>query len=127
MIPVFGFDLPAQTATTSYVQISKTIQDYPFSSASAGATRVHKFIIRIGASTSTATTTWRVYNESDSTTTATFDLALDQSTDLEKGEVYISGDVTIPTDQDDWRLDIKTNGNTVRVYQIFLAAYDEIQ
>jgi len=127
MIPVFGFDLPAQTATTSYVQISKTIQDYPFSSASAGATRVHKFIIRIGASTSTATTTWRVYNETDSTTTATFDLALDQSTDLEKGEVYISGDINIPTDTDDWRLDIKTNGNTVRVYQIFLAAYDEIQ
>ena len=127
MIPVFGFDLPAQTATTSYVQISKTIQDYPFSSVSAGAVRVHKFIIRIGASTTTATTTWRVYNETDSTTTATFDLALDQSTDLEKGEVYISGDINIPTDTDDWRLDVQTNGNTVRVYQIFLAAYDEIQ
>jgi len=127
MIPVFGFDLPAQTATTSYTQISRTIQDYPFSSASAGATRVHKFIIRIGASTTTATTTWRVYNETDSTTTATFDLALDQSTDLEKGEVYISSNVNIPTDTDDWRLDMKTNGNTVRVYQIFLAAYDEIQ
>ncbi len=127
MIPVFGFDLPAQTATTSYVQISRTIQDYPFSSVSAGAARIHKFIIRIGASTTTATTTWRVYNETDATTIATFDLALDQSTDLEKGEVYISGDVNIPTDTDDWRLDIKTNGNTVRVYQVFLAAYDEIQ
>jgi len=75
----------------------------------------------------TTLTTWRVYNETDSTTTATFDLALDQSTDLEKGEVYISSNVNIPTDTDDWRLDMKTNGNTVRVYQIFLAAYDEIQ
>jgi len=127
MIPVFGFDLPAQTATTSYVQISRTIQDYPFSTVSPGATRVHKFIIRIAASTTTATTTWRVYNETDATTTATFDLALDQSTDLDKGEVYISSNVNIPTDTDDWRLDMKTNGNTVRVYQVFLAAYDEMQ
>jgi len=130
MAPVFGFDLPAQTATTSFVQISKTIQDYPFSnvSTSTGATMIHKFSIRISAATTTASTSWRVFNETTNATVTTFDVVLNQSTDIEKGQVYISPvEVTIPTTTDDWRLDMKTNGNTVRVFQIFLAAYEKLQ
>jgi len=127
MIPVFGFDLPAQTATTSYVQISRTIEDYPFPDADAGATRIHKFIIRYADATTTASTTWRVYNETVGTTTATFEVPATASTNLDKGEVYITSNVAIPTNTDDWRLDLLTPGTAVRIYQIFLAAYDEIQ
>jgi hypothetical protein len=127
MIPIFGFDLPAQTATTSYTQISRVIEDYPFSATSTGTTRVHKFVIRYADATTTASTTWRVYNVTDSTTTATFQVPPTASTTLDQGEVYITGDVAIPTDTDDWRLDLYTPGTTIRVYQIFLAAYDQLQ
>lgn len=126
MIPILGFDLPAQTATTSYVQISRVLEDYPFASAFSGTTRVHKFVIRYADATTTASTTWRVYNETDSTTTATFEVPATASADLGKGEAYITSDVTIPIDTDDWRLDLMTSGATIRVYQIFLAAYDEV-
>ena len=127
MIPIFGFDLPAQTATTSYVAISRTIENYPFTSADNGATRIHKFVIRYADATTTASTTWRVYNETLATTTATFTVPATGSTDLTKGEVYITGDVSIPTNGDDWKLELYTPGTPIRVYQVFLAAYDEIQ
>lgn len=127
MIPIMGFDLPVQTATTSYVPISRTIEDYPFSATSSGTTRVHKFVIRYADATTTVSTTWRVYNVTDSATTTTFQVPATASTDLEKGEAYITPDVTVPTDTDDWRLDLLTPGSTIRVYQIFLAAYDQIQ
>ena len=127
MGPIMGFDLPAQTATTSYVPISRVIEDYPFSATSSGTNRVHKFVIRYADATTTASTTWRVYNVTDSTTTDTFTVPPTASTTLDQGEVYITGTVTIPTDTDDWRLDLYTPGTTIRVYQIFLAAYDEIQ
>ena len=127
MIPILGFDLPAQTATTSYVQISRTIEDYPFSATTTGTVRVHKFIIRYADATTTASSSWRVYNETESATTATFTVPATASTSLDKGEVYITSAVTIPTDADDWRLEIQTPGSAVRVYQIFLAAYDQIQ
>ena len=127
MIPVFGFDLPSQTATTSYVQISRVIEDYPFSPTSTGATRVHKFVIRYADATTTASTTWRVYNVTDSTTTATFTVPPTATTTLAQGEVYITGAVDIPTTPNKWwRLDLYTPGTTIRVYQIFLAAYDKI-
>lgn len=127
MIPILGFDLPAQTATTSYVQISRVLEDYPFSATSSGTTRVHKFIIRYADATTTTSTNWRVYNVTAATTTATFTVPPTGSVDLEKGEAYITGSVAIPTNTDDWRLDLSTPGTAIRVYQIFLAAYDQIQ
>lgn len=128
-VQIFGFDLPSQTATTSFVQLSKTIQDYPFSDISvpSGATSTHKFIIRVAAATTTASTTWRVWNETTASQVDTFSFVLDQSTDLEKGEVFISPAISIPQNTDDWRLDLQTNGQTVRVYSILLARYDQIQ
>jgi hypothetical protein len=127
MIPILGFDLPVQTGTTSYVKISKTLENYPFQDAASGTTRVHKLAFRYAASTTAAdeiawrvsTTTGQTYSSSTLPHTA-----LD---DLEKGDAYIAT-TTIPTDTD-WWLDIKTGtvSDTVRVFQIFLAAYDEIQ
>jgi len=127
MIPVFGFDLPSQTATTSFVQLSRTIEDYPFAPAETGTSRVHKFIIRYADATTTASSSWRVWNETGSSVTDTFQVPASASTDLGKGEAYITPGVTIPINTDDWRLELQTSGDTVRVYQIFLAAYDVIQ
>jgi len=126
MIPIFGFDLPSQTAATSYIRISRTLENYPFSAPATGTTRVHKFVIRYADATTTAPSNWRVFNETGNAAIASFQVPASASTDLNKGEVRITDNVIIPTNTDDWRLDIRTPGTTVRVYQIFLAAYDQI-
>jgi len=129
MIPILGFDFPVrcgavcETATT----VSRTIEDYPFSSAASGATRVHKFVIRYADSTTTASSTWTVWNDTTSTTTSTFTVPASASTSLGKGEAYITGAVTIPTDTNDWKLKMQvSSGTTIQVYDIYLAAYDQI-
>ena len=131
MIPIMGFDLPVQCSTAcdaEYAQISKTIEDYPFSTALSGTTRRHKFIIRYATSDTTTSVTFRVYNETDATTTDSFTVSASPSTDLQKGVVEITSNVTIPTDTDDWHLDVQgASGLTVKIYQILLAAYDEVQ
>ncbi len=124
MIPIFGFDLPAQTATTSYVQISKTLEDYPFSSALSGTTRIHKLVFRYSASTTNAID---VHVATTSGAYSAFTLSVPASTDLDKGEATTTA-VTIPTDSTAWWIEAKTatTNDAVRFYQIFLAAYDEV-
>lgn len=124
MIPILGFDLPVQTATTSYIQISRTLEDYPFSTAATGTTRVHKLVFRYAAST-TNPIDFRVYTNAEHSSST---LPVPQTANLDKGEAYIVT-TTIPTDATAWRLDVKTTDvpDTVRIFQIFLAAYDEIQ
>lgn len=125
MIPILGFDLPVQTATTSYVKISKALENYPFQSAATGTTRVHKLVFRYSASTTdpiewrVSTTTGQTYSSSTLTTPT--------SNDLEQGNAYVAT-TTIPADGTDWWIDIKTPvvSDVVRVFQIFLAAYDQI-
>jgi hypothetical protein len=128
MIPIMGFDLPfrcgnaCNTATT----VSRTIEDYPFSAPETGATRVHKFVIRYADTGTTTPSTWIVYNETDATTTATFTVPATNS-DLAKGKVYITGNVSIPGAGKKWHLRLQTpSGMTIQVYQIFLAAYDQL-
>ncbi len=127
MIPILGFDLPVQTATTSYVKISKTLENHPFQSAATGTTRVHKLVFRYAASTTAADEiVWRVSTTTGQTYSSST-LPDPTSDDLEKGDAYVAT-TTIPTDGTDWWLDIKTTtvSDTVRVFQIFLAAYDQI-
>lgn len=125
MIPILGFDLPVQTATTSYVKISKDLENYPFQSAATGTTRVHKLVFRYAAST-TATIDWRVSTTTGQTYSSST-LPQPASEDLEKGDAYVTT-TTIPSDGTDWWLDVKTINvpDVVRIFQIFLAAYDQI-
>jgi hypothetical protein len=128
MAPIMGFDLPfrcanaCNTATT----VSRTIEDYPFSAAETGATRVHKFVIRYADTGTTTPSTWIVYNETDATTTATFTVPATNS-DLAKGKVYITSNVSIPGSGKRWHLRLQTpSGMTIQVYEIYLAAYDQL-
>jgi len=129
MIPIFGFDLPAQTASTSYVTFSRTLENYPFQAALSSTTRVHKLVFRYSASTSAAVDL-RIYNVDDSTTTDSYTLPVPGSNDIDKGNAYVAT-TTIPSSissHKDWRVDIKTPdiSSTVRIFQIFLAAYDQL-
>lgn len=131
MVPILGFDLPVRCSSACYpnaTTISRTIEDYPFSPARSGATRIHKFVIRYADTGTTSSSTWTVWNETNATTTATFEVPASASTDLGKGEAYITSPVAIPTDTDDWslRMKVATSTVTIQVYDIYLAAYDQI-
>jgi hypothetical protein len=128
MIPILGFDLPFRcgSACNTATTVSRTIEDYPFSSAETGATRIHKFVIRYADQGTTTPSTWIVYNETDATTTATFTVPATNS-DLAKGKVYITGNISIPGSGKRWHLRLQTpSGMTIQVYDIMLAAYDQL-
>jgi hypothetical protein len=132
MVPIFGFDLPVKTATTTYVKISRDIVNYPLNPCATGTTRVHKLVIRYGA---TATSTWQV-----ATSTGGYaEITVPPTGATSTGSVYTiqtsiptpSGsctDWTQGTDTDDWWVRMKLNDTgEIMIYQIFLAGYDEIQ
>lgn len=136
VIPIMGYDLPVQCSTacdTEYATISRTIEDYPFSSAASGTTRKHKLVIRYATSDTSTSIKFRVYDETTSSYVdqggGNFDITVSASpsTDLAKGVAAIT-DVVLPsTSTDDWHLEVQgATGLTVKIYQIFLAAYDEI-
>ena len=124
MVPIMGFDLPVQTATTNYISISREIESYPFQAAATGTTRVHKFVFRYAAS-STVDINFQVYENGAATGSVQ---TLPLGGDLEKGEAYIIETADIPTNNADWDLRVQTANvsDTVRIFQVFLAAYDEI-
>lgn len=131
MIPIFGFDLPAQTATTSYVRVSRTLDNYPFSAAATGTTRVHRFVIRYTDNLPLASTTdWRVATTSGATY-STFTLPGRNNSALDSGWATTTGTVSIPADGTDWWLEVKSRAPydtyKIKVFQIFLAAYDQLQ
>ncbi len=133
MIPILGFDLPAQTATTSYVKISRTIQNYPFSPAATGTTRIHKLVIRYTDSLPLASSTnWKVATTTTGSGYSTFTLnGCNQSTStLDSGRATTTS-VTIPTSTTPWWLEVQSQApypnNVLKVFEIFLAAYDRIQ
>lgn len=130
MIPIFGFDLPAQTATTTYVKISRTIQEYPFSAAATGTTRIHKFVIRYTDKLPLASSTyWQVATTSGAY--APFTLPGCNNSALDSGIATTTGTVVIPTDGTDWWLEVKSqeayDTYKIKIFEIFLAAYDQIQ
>lgn len=122
IVPIFGFDLPVQTATTSYVQVSRVLENYPFPTAATGTTRVHKLVFRYAAST-TAAIDVKVLNV-DTNASTTLTLAVPGSNDLERGNAQIVT-ASIPT-ANRWRVDVKTatDPDVVRIYAIFLAGFD---
>jgi len=152
VVPIFGFDLPAQTATTtSYVQVSRILKGYSAyfpSTAYGGTERGHQLVIRYIDKLPTATASssqWRV----STTTGAAFHSftvpGCGTSTDLNTGEgkayTVELGTTTIdsaipntgiPTDADTpWWLEVKSQPNypnyPIRIFQIFLIAYDQVK
>jgi len=133
IIPIFGFDLPVKTSTTTAVKISRDIVNYPLNPCEQGTTRVHKLVVRYG-STGTSTLAVATSNGEIASTT------LANTGDSSKGTVAIA-QLNIPTptgsctgwnqgtDTDDWWVTIRLNqSNTeIMIYQIFLAGYDQIQ
>ena len=127
IIPIFGFDLPAQTLSATYKTVSRVLEDDPFAAAPTGTTRRYKFIIRYADELAAGTSSWSICPAAtlDADCAETFTVPYSTTTDLDKGNVFTTGFIT-PTAYP-WRLSVKTDGtNHIRVYQVFLAAYDQV-
>jgi hypothetical protein len=126
--PIFGFDVPVRCSTScvspTHQPISRVIETYTFPTAYAGTTRRHHFTIRYAA---TAATTWRVWNTTTGLSVDTFTLPVTAGP-LGAGTVETTANITVPTNGDDWRLEVTlpTTGQTVQVYEVLLGAYDLI-
>jgi hypothetical protein len=129
--PIFGFDVPIRCSTAcnnTFVTISRAIENYAFPTAYTGTTRRHNFTIHYADSLATGTTSWRVYNTTDLVEVSTFTVPFSPTNDLDdSAAIYTTGDVAIPTDGDDWVLQVSMPlGGTLQVNQVFLGAYDAI-
>ena len=60
IVPIFGFDLPAQTKSATYKTVSRVLESDPFSTVAAGKTRKYKFVIRYADELATGTSSWSV-------------------------------------------------------------------
>jgi hypothetical protein len=132
MVPIFGFDLPVKTSTTTAAKISRDIVSYPLNPCESGSTRVHKLVVRYG---STGTSTIAIATASGEYASTT----LSNTGDSSKGTVA-TVELSIPTpagsctgwtqgtDTTDWWVTIRLNqaSTEIMIYQIFLAGYDEI-
>jgi hypothetical protein len=133
MVPIFGFDLPVKTSTTTAAKISRDIVSYPLNPCEPGSTRVHKLVVRYGSTgTSTiaiATSTAGDYSSATlaptgaTSTGSVATVQLSIPTPADSCTTWTQG-----TDTTDWWVTIRLNqaSTEIMIYQIFLAGYDEI-
>lgn len=127
VVPIFGYDLPAQTSSATYITVSRVLEADPFDAAPTGTTRKYKLIIRYADELTSGTTSWSVCPAAtaDGSCTESFTVAFSTTNDLDKGLVKIT-DFLTPVAYP-WRVAVKSNGAAeIRIYQIFLAAYDQV-
>lgn len=132
IIPIDRYDIPAQTGTTNYFRISKSFGQNPLAQTPEplpGATRVYKLIIKYDDNIpANSSSSWRIYRPSADTTSDSFVLLGRNSDKVVEGIATTTQNLTIP--DTDWRVDVKLSeadaGKTLRVFQIFLAAFDKI-
>jgi hypothetical protein len=128
-VTIDRYGMPSQTNSTNFVRISKyfaTTSDISLPAALTGTTRVYRLVINYADDIPAASNSnWQVVNAAGDTVYDTFTLPGQNATTLEEGKPYLTGLVTIPTT--DWQLEVKVPaGKTIRIFQIYLVAYDKI-
>ena len=145
-VSIFRFDIPAQTSTTTYFQISKYFSDNPLSTTTLpklpGADRIFRLAISYADTLPTdSSSTWRIYQTSPSATTCTFYLTGQNCTStnpnclsLEEGKPYLTSERFISgtscyIPDSNWQVELKLPDETkkIRIFNIFLLAYDRIK
>ena len=132
IVPIFGFDLPARTSSTAYKTVSRVLEADPFAAALSGTDRTYKLIIRYADNGTAGTTSWSIClaTIADADCTETFTVPASTTVDLDKGNVNITADLTLPAYP--WRIAVKNVASvnyptTIQIYQLFFAAYDQVQ
>ena len=131
-VSVYRYGIPAETATTSFVRISKEFpagNPHPLVSTPEvlpGAERVYRLAISYSDDIPTnSSSTWRIAKVSDNSTIATFNVPGLAASNLEEPRPYLTEEIQIPND--DWKIELKVpSGNKIRIFNIFLVAFDKI-
>ena len=130
-VPVFAHPMPVQTTATSYTRISKVFSTSSSVASSTpavlpGATRKYAFLINYADDIAAdQTSDWRVYRPSAASSSQTFTFPGQDMSSLEEGNPVISDYFSLP--DNDWQLEIKVPaGDTIRIFNIFLLAYDQV-
>lgn len=128
---IFPHALPADTGSTSFIQISKhfaSAAENPLAahpSPIAGTTRQYRLVIEYADSVPTAGTTfWRIFQPSTGTAVHSFTLPGLARASLVEPETVVTNPVIIPTG--DWRLEVRVPSGRIRVQDIHIAAFDVV-
>lgn len=134
MVPVMGFDLPVQCNTacdSEFATVTRTTEDINFSDPYQGATRKYKFVIRYADANTGSNVTWEVATSSNVSSLASFTVSNSSTIDVSTGETYITGPVSFDPTTNSWFLRVNEKagagtGYDLRIYEVYLAAYDQI-
>jgi len=131
-VPIFRFSVPAQTASTTFVAVSKEISTSTLNAALPdtlpGTTRKFAFLLSFADDISTsASSTWMV----DLTTGTDIEFYfagqdISQSDErFNEGVSHLSNFISPP--ENNWQLKVKVpSGNIIRIFNILLLVYDQI-
>jgi len=129
-VSIYRYEMPSQTSTTTYFRISKYFTNNPLSSSPPvfpGATRVYRLIIKYSDNiATTSNSSWRIYRTAAATTSDTFNLSGLAESQTTEGTPYLTDILSIP--DTDWQLEMRlpSDLNQIRIFQIYLSAYDQI-
>lgn len=130
--PIFRYSMPGQTGSASFIQISRHFASLAAISLPApmlGTTRVHRLVINYADNIDIAKNSeWRIVSADGLTVYDAFTLPGHGVVSLEIGQPYLTRVVAVP--ETDWQLEVKipavSTGSTIRIFQIFLLTFDEI-
>jgi len=125
--PIFRFPVPAQTASTEFVRVSRKFSDLNFlPSPISGTTRKYALLINFADDIpQTASSTWRVFQPTASSTYSTFEFSGQNLSSFEEGVPHLTSIMDLPSS--DWQLEVKVpSGYEIRIYNILLLAYDKV-
>ena len=128
-VPIFRYSMPSQTGSITFIRISKhfdNTSDISLPAALTGTTRVYRLVINYADDILAADfSNWRVVDAAGATVYDTFNLPGRAMTSFTEGQPYLTDVVSIP--DSDWQLEAKVPlGKTIRIFNIFLIAYDQV-
>ena len=131
-VSIYRYGIPAETGSTNWVRISKEFESgnsHPLVSTPEilpGSERVYRLAISYSDDIPTnSSSTWRIAKISDDSTIATFNVPGVGASSLEEPRPYLTEELPIPND--DWKIELKVpSGNRIRIFNIFLVAFDKI-
>ncbi len=129
-VPIYRYDIPSQTGSESYVRVSKYIEnisELALPSAMEGTERVYKLVIKYSDDIDSGeVSNWRVWRPVAGEEADSFEVDGREAADLSEGQAYLTSEIEIS--DSDWQVEVKVPaGKTIRIHEIYLIAYDEIQ
>lgn len=130
-VPIYPYSMPAQTASTNYVRVSKQFATSSSLASSTpteipGTTRRYAFLINYADNVpSVQITEWRVYRPEAAATSTSFSFPGQELASLDEGYPYLTDFYSLP--DNDWQLEVKVpSGYSIRIFNILLLVYDKV-